>query len=285
MGVSGFLLLRVAVTQTVSYGSALRYLKKCQILSLECGLSDVHCSRTGHFLILDCMYFVSYSVITQKKRKLILSTSNSCYSTIDWEWCGWSYLSDIHGFIQNFYTWTITTCSFLIPFPRLLLLFIFYCNWVDTRWQQYSTHLHTNSTQVDTRWQQYSTHLHTNSTQVDTLWQQYSTHLHPNSTQVDTLWQQYSTHLHPNSTQNTENGTYVKWTRIKLGSAGLSPSLQVVPWHLPYNWGKSTEKPQRSWKVPRYPGGSSPVHIYSQTIHRTTQWDGINRTEHTRTEQ
>jgi hypothetical protein len=26
-------------------------------------------------------------------------------------------------------------------------LFIFNCNWVDTRWQQYSTHLHTNSTQ------------------------------------------------------------------------------------------------------------------------------------------
>jgi hypothetical protein len=29
----------------------------------------------------------------------------------------------------------------------LLLLFIFNYNWVDTRWQQYSTHLHTNSTQ------------------------------------------------------------------------------------------------------------------------------------------
>jgi hypothetical protein len=26
-------------------------------------------------------------------------------------------------------------------------LFIFNCNWVDTRWQQYSRHLHTNSTQ------------------------------------------------------------------------------------------------------------------------------------------
>jgi hypothetical protein len=26
-------------------------------------------------------------------------------------------------------------------------LFIFNCNWVDTRWQQYSTHLHRNSTQ------------------------------------------------------------------------------------------------------------------------------------------
>jgi hypothetical protein len=24
------------------------------------------------------------------------------------------------------------------------------CNWVDTRWQQYSTHLHANNTQNDT---------------------------------------------------------------------------------------------------------------------------------------
>jgi hypothetical protein len=29
----------------------------------------------------------------------------------------------------------------------LLLLLLLNCNWVDTRWQQYSTHLHTNSTQ------------------------------------------------------------------------------------------------------------------------------------------
>jgi hypothetical protein len=29
----------------------------------------------------------------------------------------------------------------------ILYIFIFYCNWVATRWQQYSTHLHTNSTQ------------------------------------------------------------------------------------------------------------------------------------------
>jgi hypothetical protein len=27
----------------------------------------------------------------------------------------------------------------------LLLLLLFNCNWVDTQWQQYSTHLHTNS--------------------------------------------------------------------------------------------------------------------------------------------
>jgi hypothetical protein len=29
------------------------------------------------------------------------------------------------------------------------------------------------------------------------------------------------------------------------------------------------------------PGGSSTVHIYTQTVHRTTQWDRIHRTEHT----
>jgi len=27
-------------------------------------------------------------------------------------------------------------------------------------------------------------------------------------------------------------------------SAGRASSLRVIPWHLPYNWGKSTEKPQ-----------------------------------------
>jgi hypothetical protein len=47
----------------------------------------------------------------------------------------------------------------------LVLIYIFNCNWVDTRWQQYSSHLHTNSTQVNTQWQQYSSHLNTNSTQ------------------------------------------------------------------------------------------------------------------------
>jgi len=26
--------------------------------------------------------------------------------------------------------------------------------------------------------------------------------------------------------------------------AGRATSLRVIPWHLPYNWGKSTEKPQ-----------------------------------------
>jgi len=29
------------------------------------------------------------------------------------------------------------------------------------------------------------------------------------------------------------------------------------------------------------PGGSSTVHIYTQTVHRTTQWNRIYRKEHT----
>jgi hypothetical protein len=65
-----------------------------------------------------------------------------------------------------------------------------------------------------------------NRSWVDTRWQQYITHW------VDTRWQQYITHWHTNSTQNTDKG--------KLGSAGRAPSLRIIPWHLPYNWGKTT---------------------------------------------
>ena len=35
---------------------------------------------------------------------------------------------------------------------KLIINYIFVnCNWVDTRWQQYSTHLHTNNKQNDTK--------------------------------------------------------------------------------------------------------------------------------------
>jgi hypothetical protein len=73
-----------------------------------------------------------------------------------------------------------------------------------------------------------------NCSLVDTRWQQYSTHW------VDTRWQQYSTHLHTNSRLHT-----IQRTEHALGSAGHTPSLRVIPWHLPYNGGKSTDKPVR----------------------------------------
>jgi len=37
-------------------------------------------------------------------------------------------------------------------------------------------------------------------------------------------------------TNNTQNDTTI-WE-----SAGRALSWRVIPWHLPYNWGKSTEK-------------------------------------------
>jgi len=38
--------------------------------------------------------------------------------------------------------------------------------------------------------------------------------------------------------------TIYRTTQKVWKSAGRAPSLLVIPWHLPYNWGKSTEKPQ-----------------------------------------
>jgi hypothetical protein len=58
-----------------------------------------------------------------------------------------------------------------------------------------------------------------------------------NCSWVDTRWQQYSTHLHT-------NGTCTTIKKKKKGSAGRATSLRVIPWHLPYNWGRITEKPQ-----------------------------------------
>jgi len=37
---------------------------------------------------------------------------------------------------------------------------------------------------------------------------------------------------------------YTETTLLFWEECGPCPSLRVIPWHLPYNWGKSTEKPQ-----------------------------------------
>jgi len=39
--------------------------------------------------------------------------------------------------------------------------------------------------------------------------------------------------------------TIHRTTQLIWKSVGRAPSLRVIPWHLPYNWGKSTEKPVR----------------------------------------
>jgi len=54
---------------------------------------------------------------------------------------------------------------------------------------------------------------------------------------------QYSTHIHTTNTENDTKQTIHTTTKIRK-SAGRAPSLRVLLWHLPYNWGKSTGKPK-----------------------------------------
>ena len=53
-----------------------------------------------------------------------------------------------------------------------------------------------------------------------------------------------STHLRTNNSQNDTKQTIHRTTQQFWKSAGRAPSWLVISWHLPYNRGKSTEKPQ-----------------------------------------
>jgi len=46
------------------------------------------------------------------------------------------------------------------------------------------------------------------------------------------------------STVHIYTKTVHRTTQQFWKSAGRAPSWLVTPWHLPYNWGKSTENPQ-----------------------------------------
>jgi len=46
------------------------------------------------------------------------------------------------------------------------------------------------------------------------------------------------------STVHIYTQTIHRTTQVTGESAGRAPSLRVIHWHLPYNWGKGTEKPQ-----------------------------------------
>ena len=79
-----------------------------------------------------------------------------------------------------------------------------------------------------------------------------------NFNSVDTRWQWYSTHLHTNSTQNNT---------INLGRVLAVPHLcELYPGYLPYNWGKSMEKPQ-SGGSRKVPVGTMKTEYTEQNIH------------------
>jgi len=50
----------------------------------------------------------------------------------------------------------------------------------------------------------------------------------------------YTQTIHRTTQITTEQHKY----KLTWKGAGRAPSLRVTPWHLPYNWGKSKEKPQ-----------------------------------------
>jgi hypothetical protein len=52
-----------------------------------------------------------------------------------------------HAFIEIYTLLHVSAILEIIQSWYMIWYDIFNCNWVDTRWQQYSSHLHTNSTQ------------------------------------------------------------------------------------------------------------------------------------------
>ena len=79
---------------------------------------------------------------------------------------------------------------------------------------------------------------------------------------VDTRWQHHTTHLQ--QTIHTIHREY------NSESAGRAPSLRVIPWHLPYNWGKSTEK--TSVRVAQYKNNEQTQRTNTIQEHEPSQY-------------
>ena len=135
------------------------------------------------------------------------------------------------------------------------------CNWVATRWQQYSAHLHTDSTQNST------VHIYTQTVHRTVQYTFTHTHTHTHS--------HTHTHTHTHSTQNDTKQTIRRTTQKFWKCEGRAPSLRVLPWHLPYDWGKSTEKPL-SQGSRRVPVGTMKIHKHTIRIHRRNNKNCIN---------
>ena len=83
---------------------------------------------------------------------------------------------------------------------------------------------------------------------------------------VVTRWQKYSAHLHTNNTYNDTKQTIHRATQQFWKSAGRASSWLVIPWHLPYNRGKSTtteEKARQPRKKHFYPKNFIVTHFTS----------------------
>jgi hypothetical protein len=103
---------------------------------------------------------------------------------------------------------------------------------------------------------------------------------------VATRWRWYSTHLHTNNTQNnTINNETIRITKKQhkqqiWKSAGRAQYLRVLPWHLPYNWGKSTslELDRSTWPCEYFLAIADNITFQSidffscNILHSSTNW-------------
>jgi len=124
------------------------------------------------------------------------------------------------------------TCIFSLFYSRRYILYWF-CQWIHC--QVWARLLHLQLC-CATRWGLLIWY--------DMIWYMIWYDTFVNCNWVATRWQQYGTHLHKNNIQNDTKQTIHRTTQKFWKSAGHAPSLRVLLWHLPYNWGKSTEKPQ-----------------------------------------
>jgi hypothetical protein len=77
------------------------------------------------------------------------------------------------------------------------------------------------------------------------LWYDMQFGWHPVATiQLTFTHKQYTEYKEQNLHNNTKLNIHINTKLSNVRSAGRAPSLRVIPWHLPYNWGKSTENPQ-----------------------------------------
>jgi hypothetical protein len=67
----------------------------------------------------------------------------------EWSYCIPSWREPFQHFVVVYFpsTFVALNPTFFSQLVTEVSTYLFNCNWVDTRWQQYSTHLHTNRTQ------------------------------------------------------------------------------------------------------------------------------------------
>jgi hypothetical protein len=123
---------------------------------------------------------------------------------------------------------------------------------VDTRWQQYSTHLHTNSTQntengtyrtIKKIWKCWPCPVFESYTlafalQLRKKHGKTSVRIVEKCPDIPVTAVQYI-FTHKQHTEHREQNIHNN-KKKKLGSEGRGQSSRVIQWHLPYNLGKST---------------------------------------------